>query len=90
MNNYPKSLGFAISLLMLSCVAIAAGESCYQIQNAESKNFCLATAKGDPNYCYQISNSDYKNTCLAVTKGEKNYCYQISNSDTKNQCLGKF
>ena len=80
----------AIVCLVTSTLAHAAGDSCYQIQNQDAKNFCLATAKNDSNYCYQISKQDEKNMCLAVTKRDKNYCYQISKQDNKNLCLAKF
>lgn len=81
----------SIFVLVNSQVAvIAAGENCYSIQNSDSKNFCLATAKNDPSYCYSIQSSDAKNMCLAYAKKEKSYCYSISNSDSKNQCLGQF
>lgn len=77
-------------LVNFQVTVIAAGENCYSIQNSDSKNFCLATAKNDPSYCYSIQNSDAKNMCLAYAKKDKSYCYSISNSDFKNQCLGQF
>ncbi len=66
------------------------GDDCYQISNADTKNYCLATAKEDKNYCYLISDADRKNSCLAITGRDKNYCYQILDADRKNQCLGQF
>ena len=80
----------AIVCLVTSTLAHAVGDNCYQIQNQDAKNFCLATAKNDISYCYQISKQDEKNMCLAVTKRDKSYCYQISKQDEKNLCLGKF
>jgi len=80
----------AIVCLVTSTLAHAVGDNCYQIQNQDAKNFCLATAKNDNSYCYQISKQDEKNMCLAVTKRDKSYCYQISKQDEKNLCLGKF
>jgi hypothetical protein len=80
----------AVVSLTAATLAHAAGDNCYQIQNQDAKNFCLATAKNDGNYCYQISKQDEKNMCLAVAKRDKNYCYQISRQDEKNMCLGKF
>ncbi len=85
-----KSFTTGVIFLSLASLAHAAGDSCYQIQNQDAKNFCLATAKNDSNYCYQISKQDEKNMCLAVTKRDKNYCYQISKQDNKNLCLAKF
>ena len=81
---------FALISFLLASLAHAAGDNCYQIQNQDAKNFCLATAKNDNSYCYQISKQDEKNMCLAVTKRDKSYCYQISKQDEKNLCLGKF
>jgi len=83
---------FTISVICTSIVTIAhaAGDNCYQIQNQDAKNFCLATAKNDNSLCYQISKQDEKYMCLAVTKRDKSYCYQISKQDEKNLCLSKF
>ena len=90
--NMKSRKAFAIGAICLSLVTLAnaAGDNCYQIQNQDAKNFCLATAKNDNSYCYQISKQDEKNMCLAVTKRDKSYCYQISKQDEKNLCLGKF
>ena len=85
-----KVFNFALLALATATLAHAAGENCYQIQNQDAKNFCLATAKNDSNYCYQISKQDEKNMCLAVTRRDKTYCYQISKQDEKNLCLAKF
>jgi hypothetical protein len=87
-----KAIAALIAIVGLNGMAFvhAAGDNCYQIQNQDAKNFCLATAKNDGNYCYQISKQDEKNMCLAVAKRDKNYCYQISRQDEKNMCLGKF
>ena len=85
-----KEFNFVLIALATATLVNAAGDNCYQIQNQDAKNFCLATAKNDSNYCYQISKQDEKNMCLAVTKRDKNYCYQISKQDEKNLCLAKF
>ena len=88
-------------LLVIACLAVlvfakgtvpaAAGASqCYQIQNQDRKNFCLAQANGQASYCYQIQDRDVKNVCLAQTQGQKSYCYQIQDRDLKNQCLSLF
>jgi hypothetical protein len=90
MKLFIKVLTVIAFHLSLASLAHAAGDSCYQIQNQDAKNFCLATAKNDNSYCYQISKQDEKNMCLAVTKRDKNYCYQISKQDNKNLCLAKF
>jgi len=90
MNKQLNAFAIGAIYLLLASLANAAGDNCYQIQNQDAKNFCLATAKNDNNYCYQISKQDDKNMCLAVTKRDKSYCYQISRQDEKNLCLAKF
>jgi len=70
--------------------ASADSSQCYQIQNRDRKNFCLAQAKSEATYCYQIQDRDLKNVCLAQAKTEKTYCYQIQDRDLKNQCLSLF
>ena len=75
--------------LLLNTQKVHANEShCYSIQNADTKNSCLALAKHQDSYCYSIRESDAKNLCLAQIKNQKSYCYSIKSSDTKNQCLG--
>jgi hypothetical protein len=90
MNTLLKAFTIGTICLSLATLAHAVGDNCYQIQNQDAKNFCLATAKNDNSYCYQISKQDEKNMCLAVTKRYKSYCYQISKQDEKNLCLAKF
>ncbi len=70
--------------------ASANASQCYQIQNQDRKNFCLAQANGQASYCYQIQDRDVKNVCLAPTQGQQSYCYQIQDRDLKNQCLSLF
>ena len=90
MSRFMKAVAVVILSMYIASLTHAAGDNCYQIQNQDAKNFCLATAKNDNSYCYQISKQDEKNMCLAVTKRDKSYCYQISKQDEKNLCLGKF
>jgi len=58
----PKAISFFMAIFFLTSMGLAqaAGDNCYQIQNQDAKNFCLATAKNDGNYCYQISKQDEK------------------------------
>jgi len=88
----PKFVRYLLGAICLAFMASsgAVGENCYQVQNQDARNFCLATAKNDAGYCYQISKQDDRNMCLAVAKHDKNYCYQISKQDDRNMCLGKF
>lgn len=67
-------------LLVIACLAVvvfakgtapaaANASQCYQIQDRDHKNFCLAQANGQASYCYQIQDRDLKNVCLAQTQG---------------------
>jgi hypothetical protein len=76
-----------IALLLTTPKVHANDSHCYSIQNADTKNSCLALAKHQESYCYSIHESDAKNLCLAQIKNQKSYCYSIKSSDTKNQCL---
>jgi hypothetical protein len=74
--------------LLLTTPKVHANESnCYSIQNADTKNSCLAIAKNQESYCYSIRESDARNLCLAQIKNQKSYCYSIKSNDTKNQCF---
>ena len=75
-------------VLLLTTPRVHANDShCYSIQNADTKNSCLALAKHQESYCYSIHESDAKNLCLSQIKNQNSYCYSIKSSDTKNQCL---
>ncbi|MBO7243952.1 MAG: hypothetical protein J6V53_01550 [Alphaproteobacteria bacterium] len=60
---------------------------CYDIQDADKKNFCLGIKNKAETYCYGILNPDKKKFCLALVSKNKLRCYGISNSDDKNVCL---
>ena len=78
---------FTIGLGLISLDLMANESNCYSIQNQDSKNYCLATAKRQESYCYSIQEQDSKNLCLAQVKNQKSYCYSIRSQDIKNQCL---
>jgi hypothetical protein len=80
-------IAIGIALLLTTPKVHANDSHCYSIQNADTKNSCLALAKHQDSYCYSIRESDAKNLCLAQIKSQKNYCYSIKSKDTKNQCL---
>lgn len=86
----PKQLALLLILLLGSGAALANESNCYSIQNNDSKNFCLANAKGQKSYCYSIHESDTKNFCLAKVGHQKSTCYSIRSNDLKNQCLALF
>lgn len=75
-------------VLLLTTHRVHASDShCYSIQNADTKNSCLAFAKRQDSYCYSVQESDSKNRCLALVKNQDSYCYSVQNSDMKNHCL---
>jgi uncharacterized protein YxeA len=40
-----KKILVLLTACVIASVAYSVGENCYQINNADSKNYCLATAK---------------------------------------------
>ena len=85
------------SLLVLLCMvaylwmgeAMAGTSACYAIKDQDSRNYCLAQAKGDYGYCYRIKNSDERNQCLAETRESRDRCYAIQDRDNRRACLAK-
>jgi len=59
---------------------------CYNINNADLKNSCIAFAE-HKNTCYNIQDNDIKNLCLSKIKNS-NFCYNINDINLKNMCLG--
>ena len=80
-------IALAMVLLLVTPRAQANESHCYSIQNADTKNACLATVKRQASYCYSIQEANSKNLCLAQVNNQKSYCYSISSQDMKNQCL---
>ena len=90
-----------MSILILSQNPVYA-VSCYNIQNKDKRNYCLATRhlrknpqdlsglKGRFKRCYQIQNRDSRNYCLAISKKNKTYCYFLHDLDEKKLCLLNF
>jgi cell division protein FtsL len=74
-------------ILTLAIIPMSAKANCYQIQDNDLRNNCLAEEKGQANYCYQIQDNDTRNSCLAKLKHQRNYCYQITSADKRNECL---
>lgn len=75
----------AVSLFVL--VPVVASANCYNIQNYDSRNKCLALDNNDASYCYNIGDYDLRNYCLARVNRQSSYCYNIGDYDTKNECL---
>lgn len=63
--------------------------NCYDVQNKDLKNLCLATSTSDyRTFCYDIGNTDVKNACLGMTDYPSS-CYDISDPEVKNTCLAR-
>lgn len=77
-------------LILLLCWTSYAHASCWNIQNEDRKNYCLAVTNTMSSYCWQINNEDYQKYCLSSVLGSKSYCWQINDNDLKNQCLALF
>jgi hypothetical protein len=58
---------FALSLLSLSAAAADSG-SCYGVNDADARSYCLAKAHQDPSACYTIQNSATRSMCLAEVR----------------------
>jgi hypothetical protein len=80
-------IAIGVALLLTTPKVHANDSHCYSIQNADSKNTCLAFAKRQDSYCYSVQESDSKNRCLALVKNQDSYCYSVQNADMKNHCL---
>jgi hypothetical protein len=74
-------------ILTLAIIPMLAKANCYQIQDNDVRNNCLALEKGQAHYCYQIQDNDTRNSCLAKSKNQKSFCYQITSADKRNECL---
>ena len=83
-GNKMEKIIFFIGLIGLANVSYA---NCYNINDPDMKNKCLALEKHSTSYCYNIKDNDMKNYCLAQLKVSKTYCYNIKSSDKKNECL---
>lgn len=75
---------FICIFLLLPSIACA---DCWQIQDNDRKNFCLARVKQDNSYCWQIKENSIKQYCLAILQNDTSYCWQIDDNDIKHECL---
>ena len=79
-----------VVLALLTFLPTVAKADCWQIQNNDARQACLARTKNESSYCWQIKDNDAKQYCLAQVKQEKSYCWQIRNNDKKQSCLSEF
>ena len=75
-------------LLAVTAGALLANASdayrCHSIQNADDKQFCLATTRHESYRCHSVRNDDLRNRCLALIKGEPYRCHSIRDDDDRN------
>ena len=57
-----------IALLMTGTANAADSASCYAIQSADAKAYCLAKAHSNSSGCYSIQSSDMRPQCLAEVR----------------------
>lgn len=77
----------AAFLLGVTLSAWADASSCYNIQDADKRAFCLGSTKKQASYCYNIRDMDWRSYCLTLADSQRSHCYNIRASDLKNQCL---
>lgn len=65
-----RQIFYAFILLFSGCVPVFAADSsaCYSIQDADSRNYCIAKARGQSSACYSIQDSSLRSMCLAEVR----------------------
>lgn len=60
----------AVALLFTGCAPALAENagSCYAINNADARTYCLAKARNEPGQCYAIQSSSLRAQCLAEVR----------------------
>lgn len=76
-----------VFILLQFIISPSAFADCWQIQDNDRKNFCLARVKQDNSYCWQIKENSIKQYCLAILQNDTSYCWQIDDNDIKHECL---
>lgn len=76
-----------VSVAVLASNAAPAPSECYNIRDADLKNYCLATTTQRESYCFSVKNEDKKNFCLAQVRQKTSSCYSILDHDLKQLCL---
>jgi len=49
-------------------VKAADAGSCYAVQSADARQYCLAKARGEPGQCYAIQSPDLRALCLTEVR----------------------
>jgi len=61
----------AVSTILFVIVTINTGDnSCYTIQDRDTRSYCLAKARKLPSYCNQIHDRDFRALCKTEADGE--------------------
>lgn len=64
-----KTLILALLIITPGFASAADAGSCYGINDADARTYCLAKARHDPGTCYAIQNSGMRSICLAEVRG---------------------
>ena len=77
----------SIVIFMMMITTMNAKADCWQIENKDMKNFCLAMTGRNTLSCWQILNQDKKFYCLAIVSKDNQRCWQIEEKDLRELCL---
>ncbi len=82
-------MGIYVRIITTSlCItSMNAKADCWQIENKDMKNFCLAMTGRNTLSCWQILNQDKKFYCLAIVSKDNQRCWQIEEKDLRELCL---
>jgi hypothetical protein len=59
---------FLLFAVIAPAAQAADAGSCYSVQSADGRAYCLARAHGDPGRCYSIQAADLRSACLAEVR----------------------
>lgn len=59
---------FVFALMIAAGTAAADAGSCYSINDADARSYCLARAHNDSGSCYSIQDSSMRSMCLAEVR----------------------
>lgn len=56
------------TVLFVKGAAANQSGSCYAIQDADARQYCLAKARREPAQCYAVQRADLRSQCLAEVR----------------------
>lgn len=56
------------TVLFVKGAAANQSSSCYSIQDADARQYCLAKARREPAQCYAVQRADMRSQCLAEVR----------------------